>query len=103
MHTAVDAPKGVFVFCSDADAQDNELTYSLTAGPDHGTLGPLASGEVEYTPADGFSGEDTFTVRGSDGTLFDEYVQRIHVADTPLCSTPPPVQVRPGAGRDANL
>ena len=68
-------------------------------GPDHGSLGPVTDLTVEYTPSTGFSGADHFTIRASDGTLADTYTQVVHVANTPLCATPPAAQIRSGTGR----
>ena len=57
-----------------------DLTFSVVAGPSHGTLSPLSdqpctgtgpyqdSASVTYTPAAGFTGADSFTYRTNDGT-----------------------------------
>jgi hypothetical protein len=101
VHTKVDEVAQIGVFCSDADTQDQQLTYTIPTGqgPQHGTLGPVVDSLVEYTPANGFSGADGFTIRASDGMFADTYSQVVHVADTPLCATPPPAQIRSGTGR----
>ena len=39
----------------------NGLTASIVSGPSNGSLTLFANGSFEYTPADGFSGEDQFT------------------------------------------
>ena len=43
------------------------FTYSIVAGPTHGLLDPIAAstGFVDYTPATGFSGNDSFTYRAT--------------------------------------
>jgi hypothetical protein len=42
------------------------LTYAIVTAPAHGRLGgDVASGQVTYTPAAGFSGEDSFTYDAS--------------------------------------
>jgi DNA-binding beta-propeller fold protein YncE len=46
---------------------DEPLTYEIVSGPEHGTLGSLgSSGVVTYTPANGYSGPDSFTYLASD-------------------------------------
>ena len=44
------------------------LTYSVTAGPAHGTLSGTAPNLV-YTPAAGYAGADSFTFVARDGTV----------------------------------
>jgi len=101
VHTKVGEPVDAHVFCSDGDIQDQNLTYTTVAGqgPDHGSVGTVDDQTVVYTPTGGYSGRDHFTIRASDGQLSDTYSQVIHVADTPLCETPAPVQIRSGKGR----
>ncbi len=101
VHTKVNQAVELNVFCADQDAQDQELTYTTVAGqgPDHGSLGPVVDLAVQYTPNTNFSGADHFTIRASDGALADSYSQLIHIANTPLCTTPPAVQIRSGTGR----
>src|SRR5205807_1685937 len=38
------------------------------SGPSHGTLTLNADGSFDYTPANGFAGDDTFTYKANDGT-----------------------------------
>jgi len=101
VHTKVGEPVEAQVFCSDGDIQDQNLTYTTVAGqgPDHGSVGAVDDQSVVYTPTGGYSGRDHFTIRASDGQLSDTYSQVIHVANTPLCETPAPVQIRSGKGR----
>jgi hypothetical protein len=78
--TAVNTPVTVTLRGSDFDAADCELQFSIAAGPSHGTLGtpsnlPCQAGNpnndsatVQYTPAGGYTGADSFTFRVSDGT-----------------------------------
>jgi hypothetical protein len=64
--TAEDTAKAITLTGSDADG--NSLTYSVVAGPSHGTL----SGSVPaltYTPAANYHGPDSFTFKAYDGTL----------------------------------
>jgi hypothetical protein len=54
----------VHLNCTDLAAQP--LTYAIVTAPAHGELsGDLASGQVTYTPAAGFSGQDSFTYAAS--------------------------------------
>jgi hypothetical protein len=50
--------------CTESAAQP--LTYTIATAPAHGELsGDVASGQVTYTPAAGFSGVDSFTYDAS--------------------------------------
>ena len=50
--------------CTEFAAQP--LTYAIVTAPAHGKLsGDVASGQVTYTPAAGFSGKDSFTYDAS--------------------------------------
>lgn len=52
----------------DGSDEDNDaLTFSIIAPPAHGTLAGN-SPDLTYTPAGGFSGEDSFTYQVDDGT-----------------------------------
>ena len=52
------------------DPEGDAITLEKVAGPSHGTLGAInqATKKVNYTPAAGYSGPDSFTYRASDGT-----------------------------------
>ena len=58
------APRGVLL--NDNDADGNVLSASIATGPAHGTLVLNADGSFQYTPAPGFSGNDSFTYRALD-------------------------------------
>jgi hypothetical protein len=62
---AVAAAEGLLTNATDPDG--NPLTPVLLSGPSHGTLNFGASGSFTYTPANGFSGIDSFTYQVSDG------------------------------------
>ncbi len=49
------------------DADGDELTYTLLSNPTHGTLSGTIP-DLTYTPNAGFSGDDSFTFKISDGT-----------------------------------
>ena len=102
-HAKVSQTITIGFFCTDQDTQDQHLTYTPISAPAHGTLSNQQDFQVDYTPTGGYSGEDSFTLRASDGALADTYSQKLHVADTPLCSTPPAIQVRSGNSRDVTV
>jgi hypothetical protein len=56
------------LLANDTDVDGGALTAVAAEGPDHGILALEADGSFTYTPAAGFSGEDGFTYRASDGT-----------------------------------
>ena len=64
--TAEDTSKQLTLPAEDADG--DRLTFSITSGPAHGTLGPLTGGTVLYTPSKDYNGADAFSFRASDGT-----------------------------------
>lgn len=67
-HTlVVDAEHGVLA--NDHDAEGANLTLELVDGPANGTLTLNADGSFTYVPNPGFTGQDTFTYRISDGLL----------------------------------
>ncbi len=56
------------------DPDGDDLTFAVLQQPANGTLSNFdaQAGTVTYTPADGFSGNDSFTFRVSDGALTSE-------------------------------
>jgi VCBS repeat-containing protein len=54
---------------NDSDVEGDPLTVVLLAGPTRGELLAQADGSFLYTPLAGFSGEDSFQYRASDGHL----------------------------------
>jgi uncharacterized repeat protein (TIGR01451 family) len=58
------------VLANDSDANNDDLTAVLSAGPLTGTLSLNANGSFTYTAPALFSGPITFTYRASDGLLF---------------------------------
>src|SRR4051794_35814131 len=54
-------------YCIDSDG--DALTFEVVTAPAHGTLsGATGEGEVEYAPAAGFSGTDSFAFKAHDAT-----------------------------------
>ncbi len=51
---------------SATDADGNNLTYAVVAGPAHGVLSGSAP-DLTYTPAIGYAGSDSFTFKANDG------------------------------------
>jgi len=62
--TLTNVAKAIALEASDADLQ--ALTYSIVAGPAHGTLSGSGANRT-YTPVGGYSGPDSFTFKVSDG------------------------------------
>jgi endonuclease G len=65
--TAEDTPATVTMTAANPSSTTT-LTYTIVSGPAHGTLSPGTGADRVYTPADNFSGTDSFTFRVSDGT-----------------------------------
>ena len=57
------------VLDNDSDPDGNPLTALLETGPARGTLALSLDGTFFYTPTLGYSGEDAFSYRASDGLL----------------------------------
>ncbi len=66
MRTEVGTAVQVPLECTDPDG--DAVTLSIVDGPTKGSLGPIAGGEVTYTPDAGEFGADSFTFRATDGT-----------------------------------
>jgi VCBS repeat-containing protein len=77
--TDEDTAKTITLTGSDADG--NNLTFAITAGPSNGTLGSIGSvtctgtapkncsADVTYTPNSNFNGSDSFKFQVNDGTV----------------------------------
>ncbi|MEQ8605710.1 MAG: LamG-like jellyroll fold domain-containing protein [Rhodospirillales bacterium] len=50
------------------DAEAAGLTFTMAQGADHGTVSIDSDGDFIYTPADNYSGADSFKVKVSDGS-----------------------------------
>src|SRR2546425_27994 len=51
------------------DPDGDSITFSIVAGPSHGSLNPGVSGAAQtYTPSADYNGADSFTFRVNDGT-----------------------------------
>ncbi|MGN6696000.1 MAG: DUF4214 domain-containing protein, partial [Aquihabitans sp.] len=64
------------------DPESNPLTFAVASNPAHGTLSGTAP-NLTYTPANGYSGPDSFTFTASDGSLSDTGTISLTVASAP--------------------
>jgi PKD repeat protein len=67
--TAEDTPAEIQLAGFDPD-QGETLSYEIVTQPLHGTAALSGNGVATYTPDANFNGEDAFTYRVGDGTLF---------------------------------
>jgi hypothetical protein len=85
------------VRANDTDPEGTELTIGDVSSPANGgTAVNNGDGTITYTPADGFSGSDSFTYTASDGSLSDAATVTVTVNAPPapgvlgLRTEPPP-------------
>jgi hypothetical protein len=74
------------LLANDSDPEGSPLTASLFSNPLHGSVMLQGNGSFNYTPTSGYSGEDAFLYRVSDGTQWSPLAAvTIHVtpADGP--------------------
>jgi gliding motility-associated-like protein len=82
--TAEDVAKAVTLTATDIDG--NTLTYSIVAGPTHGTLtGSIPN--LTYTPAANYNGPDNFTFKANDGTV-DSNIATVSITVTAVNDAP---------------
>ncbi len=79
-------PTEIDLSCVSANHPGGSETYSIVSQPSHGSLSSLdaTDGVVDYTPAHGFSGTDTFTFKANDGS------DNSNTAIVTIDVTPPP-------------
>ncbi|HBE66541.1 MAG TPA: hypothetical protein DDW52_00195 [Planctomycetaceae bacterium] len=81
LSTSVKENNSKAITLSGSDVDGDSLTYSVVSGPSNGSLTGSVPNLI-YTPADGFTGTDSFTYIASDGTLNSaEATVTITVAD----------------------
>ena len=51
---------------TDVETPSNQLTFSIVAPPQHGTLGSISGNQVTYTPTGHYNGPDSFTFAATD-------------------------------------
>ena len=83
----------VSLSCTDADG--DPLTRTIVSGAAHGTLGAAGS-TVTYTPANGYTGTDSFTFDATDGTNTSAPATVTIAVSAPPA---PPVRITPPAAR----
>ena len=66
-NVAFNTAKAIALTATDPDVPALTLTYTVTAGPTHGTLSGTAP-NLTYTPAAGYHGADSFQFTASNGT-----------------------------------
>ncbi|MGV0853323.1 Ig-like domain-containing protein [Mycolicibacterium phlei] len=69
--TAADTPVEIDVLANDTDPDGDALTVTAVSTAAGGGSVVIDDGRLVYTPASGFSGEDTFTYTVSDGNATD--------------------------------
>ena len=83
------------VLANDQDPDGDPLAAALVSGPAHGTLTLTPDGAFAYTPDPGFTGDDVFTYRATDGRESSAAVAvTIHVRA--VAGPPPAGQLAPG-------
>jgi len=80
----------ITVLTNDSDPDGDVLSITGVTAPAHGSASPNADGTITYTPANDFSGPDSFTYTVSDGHG-DTATATVHVMVlSPVCSAAPP-------------
>lgn len=84
--TVEDSPVEIDVLNNDTDPDGDALTITAVSTPIGGGSVVIDGGHLVYTPATGFTGEDTFSYTVSDGTLTD--TATVTVTVTPVNHAP---------------
>jgi T5SS/PEP-CTERM-associated repeat protein/predicted outer membrane repeat protein len=71
----------VGILANDESSSGTPLAPVLVEGPAHGTLELYVNGSFIYTPGEGFSGDDSFRYRVTDGFTYSE-VATVEIVDT---------------------
>ena len=82
--TAEDTAKAITLVATDVEG--DTLTYTVVAGPTHGTLSGTAP-DLTYTPALNYTGSDSFTFKANDGTV-DSNVATVTITVTAVNDAP---------------
>jgi hypothetical protein len=65
--TPLEVAAGEGLLANDQPSVRGPLAAEIVDQPAHGAIELASDGSFRYTPADGYSGEDSFTYRASDG------------------------------------
>ncbi len=95
--TSYDTPLAITL--AGSDPEETALTYSVVDSPTNGTLSGTAP-DLTYTPASGYTGEDSFTFTVNDGfddsaaaTVSISVINELPVADSKQVATAPDTPV----------
>jgi VCBS repeat-containing protein len=71
---STDTNQPITISLTGNDVDGDKLTFAIVAKPESGRLGAITysgpnSAKVVYTPAAGYTGDDSFTFKANDGTL----------------------------------
>lgn len=81
-----DEDTAVDITLTASDVEGDELSYSLAAGPSHGTLSGTAPA-LTYTPSENYNGSDSFTFTVNDGEL-DSSAATVSITINPVNDLP---------------
>jgi hypothetical protein len=99
-----DTPKSITLTATDPN--NDPLTYSIVAQPQHGDLSPSGPGAAgrTYTPDPGYVGPDSFTFKANDGTVDSNTATvSLTVNDPATCATNLPIGAVTASGNDGNV
>lgn len=96
--TGVEMPKTIAVLANDTIPATASVTVSIGTAPANGTVAVGSDGQLTYTPAAGFSGQDTLTYAVTDdlGQVSAQATVTITVQPRPV-ATPESLKVRAGS------
>ncbi|AFY58916.1 hypothetical protein Riv7116_6589 [Rivularia sp. PCC 7116] len=99
--TNQDTEVSIDVLANDGDIDGDNLTIASVAAANNGTTA-IVGNEVVYTPASGFSGEDSFTYSINDGSGVNQTAQ-VNVTVAAVNPTNPTNPTNPSTRVDAGL
>ncbi len=70
------------VIANDQDADNDDLTASMTSGPNHGAVALNTDGSFTYTPVTGYLGPDSFQYKVNDGHGHDSNIATVFIQVT---------------------
>ncbi|MFS0701690.1 Ig-like domain-containing protein [Cellulomonas sp. 179-A 4D5 NHS] len=86
--TPTNTAVGIDVLGDDTDPNGDTLSVASFTPPVNGSVVPLPSGQLQYTPATGFAGTDTFDYTVTDGALTDTATVTVTVANADPVANP---------------